>query len=299
MSDTSSSEDEAELRRLQAVSVSGQDVAAAAAVPSHKKVQQRPMLSCIPGMSKCAFVYISSASPEFLDLLLAAAEANSRHGAEWRHRWWRHCRGEGEVNALQPPSRDMQAFSATCSVALRKVQRMHHACDGMHPGTHASDAMNPDAMHPGTQLWKALAKRLDGDLECQLVTPPDKIEPSSVRAASPPEQDGDTIRLFRCLPLQHPQRLLHCGWPCTIRSCHCEQLHLHPAEVQQFNLQTGAAWHASQTPSCQRRGCHEWRRPSPDRRSTARQRRRPAADEEAAVAAREQGAAAAAEGGEA
>ena len=38
MPDSSSSEDEEELKRLQAVSVTGQDIAAAAVVPSRKKV---------------------------------------------------------------------------------------------------------------------------------------------------------------------------------------------------------------------------------------------------------------------
>jgi hypothetical protein len=38
MPDSSSSEDEEELKRLQAVSVTGQDIAAAAVVPAHKKV---------------------------------------------------------------------------------------------------------------------------------------------------------------------------------------------------------------------------------------------------------------------
>jgi hypothetical protein len=38
MPDSSSSEDEEELKRLQAVSVTGQDIAAAAVIPSRKKV---------------------------------------------------------------------------------------------------------------------------------------------------------------------------------------------------------------------------------------------------------------------
>lgn len=52
MSDTSSSEDEEELKRLQAVSVSGQDVAAAAEAPSHAKVPYQSLMCAM--LTTCA-----------------------------------------------------------------------------------------------------------------------------------------------------------------------------------------------------------------------------------------------------
>ena len=49
------------------------------------------------------------------------------------------------------------------------------------------------------QLWKALAKRLEGDLDCQLATPPTTAN-TAAEAGTParlPEADNGGIRLFK------------------------------------------------------------------------------------------------------
>jgi hypothetical protein len=146
------------------------------------------------------------------------------------------------------------------------------------------------------QLWKALAKRLDGDLECQLATPAAAEGHSPVQDASPPAQEGDTFRLFR-----HIQGRA-AGWCCPwlVRWCPPKMFTpmraVRPSYLVVYILQESTAWGAGTAASSQ--GNSQWGFVAGHRGSAARQRCA-ATDQEAAGEAGGQGAPAAAEGGKA
>ena len=103
MADSSSSEDEEELKRLQAVSVTGQDIAAAAVIPSRKKVGL-----CIACMTVHGLI-LHLASPLGADILS-----------------WCYCSGSGEQMMIQMAAQMAQELLRTRWVVLHAS--LHFVC---------------------------------------------------------------------------------------------------------------------------------------------------------------------------
>ncbi len=72
---------------------------------------------------------------------------------------------------------------------------------------------------PLAQLWKALTQRLEGDLDCQLATPPGGALDGAGATASPEADDG-SFRLFRLALLRENFFYLQDSSPGQV-SLHC------------------------------------------------------------------------------